>query len=90
LASLGLGEGEAITLASSFQPPAPILRDDRRARGIAREFGLVVIGSGGLLGLTKEAGFIPAVQPILSELRAAGLFISDPAVREILDVAGEE
>ncbi|MBA2597353.1 MAG: DUF3368 domain-containing protein [Chloroflexia bacterium] len=50
----------------------------------------MVIGSGGLLGLAKEAGFIPAVQPILSELRAAGLFISDPAVREILDVAGEE
>lgn len=89
LAALDPGEREAIALASSLQLAIPILVDDRRARRMARDIGLVVIGSGGILGLAKKAGLITSVRPILFDLISVGLFLSEAAVRELLEVAGE-
>jgi uncharacterized protein len=89
LSTLHPGEREAIALASSLRPGTPIILDDRRARRLAQDVGLVVIGSGGILGLAKRAGLITSVRPTLSELVSAGLFLSDAAVRELLEVAGE-
>jgi predicted nucleic acid-binding protein len=89
LSTLHPGEREAIALASSLRPGTPIILDDRRARRLAQDVGLVVIGSGGILGLAKRAGLITSVRPTLFELVSAGLFLSDAAVRELLEVAGE-
>ena len=88
-ATLDSGEAEALSLASSWEPAIPILLDDERARRIARDVGLFVIGSAGILGRAKEAGFIPTVRPILSELRYAGLFLSEAAAGELLAIVGE-
>jgi predicted nucleic acid-binding protein len=89
LAVLDLGEAEAITLAARLGPTATIVLDDRRGRRLACDFGLVVIGSAGLLGRAKEVGLIPFVQPILLELRSAGLFLGDASMRDLLDNSGE-
>jgi predicted nucleic acid-binding protein len=83
------GETEAIALASAFEPPIPIVIDDNRARRVAKNAGLVVIGSGGLLALAKRAGLISTVRPILDELRSEGLFLADATAREILAASGE-
>jgi uncharacterized protein len=88
-AGLDPGEAEALTLVASLDVDTPILLDDQQARRVARASGLYVIGSGGILGRAKEAGHIPAVSPSLSDLRAAGLFLSERAVRELLDSADE-
>ena len=89
IAALDPGEAEAIALASSMQPRMEILLDDYRARQVARTLGLSVVGSGGALLLAKDAGLIAAVQPMLFDLRAAGLYLGDRALRELLTLAGE-
>ena len=89
-AGLDPGEAEALTLVTSLDVDTPILLDDQQARRIARTSGLYVIGSGGILGRAKESGIIPSVSPILSELRAAGLFLSERAVEELLELADEQ
>ena len=89
LATLHPGEAEAIALASSLGPAIPLLLDDRRARRVALQAGLDVIGCGGALVLAKKDGHIPSVRPILSDLIAAGLYLGEAARREILDFAGE-
>jgi predicted nucleic acid-binding protein len=63
LSVLHSGEREAIALASSLRPGVgvPIILDDRRARQLARDVGLVVVGSGGILGLAKKAGLITSI-----------------------------
>ena len=89
LANLDPGEAEAIALASSFRPEVQILLDDRRARRVARNLGLKVVGSAGVLGLAKDVGLISAVRPVLFDLRSAGLFLSEGTVRELLRISGE-
>jgi uncharacterized protein len=89
-AALDPGEAEALTLVASFGVETPILLDDLQARRAAHASGLYVIGSGGILGRAEEAALITSVRPLLFELRAAGLFLSNRAVDELLDTAGEK
>lgn len=89
IAALDPGDAEAIALASSMQPSMEILLDDYRARQVARTLGLNVVGRGGALLLAKDAGLIAAVRPMLFALRAAGLYLGNRALRELLALAGE-
>ena len=89
IAALHPGEAEAIALASSMQPRVRVLLDDSRARQVARALGLHVVGSGGVSLLAKDAGLIDLIGPVLSDIQAAGLYLSDRAVRELLDLANE-
>lgn len=82
-------------IAQEMSVPATLILDDAAGRRLAREFGLSVLGSAGLLVQAKEQGVIPSVRPILDDLRAAGLFLSDAlyhrlltGVREAPDEAG--
>lgn len=87
--SLDIGEAEAIALALDLGGKVTVLLDDRAARRTARSRRLRVLGSGGVLGLAKELGLIPAVRPHLDRLKAAGLYLSDTAYAEILAQSGE-
>lgn len=90
VAALDQGEAEVLHLALSIKDDGVIVRlEDLRARRVARDLGLVVTGSGGLLGRAKEAGLIPAARPLLEELRAAGLFLGEAAMRDLLRTVGE-
>lgn len=86
---LDRGEAEAITLSVALSLDGPVILDDRRARRIALDLGLRVVGSAGLLNLAKQVGVTPTVRPLLDELRAAGLYLSDAAADRFLDAAGE-
>jgi predicted nucleic acid-binding protein len=70
---LGAGEAEAIALASELGGATPVLLDDRKGRRIARELGLSVVGTAGMLLAAKHSALIPLVRPLLDELRTAGL-----------------
>ena len=84
---LGTGEWEAIMLALELS--CPVLLDDKLARAHARHAGVAVIGTGGLPVAAKAEALIPAVGPLLEELRLAGYRFSEELVTRILELAGE-
>jgi predicted nucleic acid-binding protein len=89
-AALDRGEAEVLALASSLEATTPILLDDERARRVAQDEGLFVIGSAGILARAKEAGLIPSIRHPLAELQAAGLYLGDAPMQKLLDLAGEQ
>lgn len=89
LVGLDAGEAEAIAIAMPIQPRIPIILDDRIARRAASRMGLAVTGSAGVLVQAKSLGVIAIVRPILQELRAAGLYLSDSAATTALELANE-
>jgi len=84
---LGAGEREAIALAA--QTGTPLLIDDRLARTVARQLGVKVTGTAGILVEIKRAGLLPAVRPILEEIRRRGYYLSDALIDTAARLAGE-
>jgi uncharacterized protein len=86
---LDVGEAEAIALAKELAADL-LLMDERRGRDIAAHFGLRVIGLLGVLIEAKQRGNIPAVKPILDDLRTkAGFWVSQQLYVRVLQAAGE-
>ena len=81
------GEAEAIALASELVHT--IVLDDSQARAAARNLGLKVIGTIGILLRAKRGGVIPAVRPVIEELELNGFYLSDALREEALRLAGE-
>ena len=73
---IDLGECGAIVLAQEIGAERIII-DDRVARQVAIAKGLPVVGTVGVLRVAKAQGIIPAVKPILDDLRSHGTRISD-------------
>ena len=66
-----------------------VLVDDRPARKLARELGLDVIGTVGVLLAAKRHGLLPVVRPELDKLLKASFFLSPQLVDAIIRDAGE-
>ena len=84
---LDVGEQEAIALA--YEQKAPIVIDDRLGRAAARRLGLSVTGVAGVLVRAKETGLVPAVRPLLDEMRQRGYWLSDEILNVATALAGE-
>ncbi len=84
---LGRGESAAIALALAIN--AAILVDEKHGRRVARHLSLKIVGTGGLLIALKGAGLVPAVQPILLQLKTAGYWMSEALTSAILERCGE-
>ena len=87
LAALDRGEAAAIPLAERLQ--ATLLADDARARQIARQRGLAVVGTLGILLLAKHKGLISTILPILDGMERQGMFVSARLREAVLRAAGE-
>jgi predicted nucleic acid-binding protein len=87
-AGLDLGESEAIVLASELSAGLLIL-DESHARAVARQRGLPVTGTLGVLIAAKNAGMIAAIKPLLGQLSAAGFYIGPQIIAHALQLAGE-
>jgi len=84
IATLRLDVGEQYAIALAYERKASlVIIDERLGRAAARQLGLTVTGMAGVLVRAKEAGLIPAVRPLLEEIRQGGYWLSD----EILDIA---
>ena len=85
-----LGRGESDVVAHALNAPhcRPLL-DDAEAKACALALGLKPLGTGGLLILAKKAALLTSVRVVLDDLRAEGLWISEPVRRTILLLAGE-
>jgi uncharacterized protein len=85
---LGDGESEALALARQ-QPTDVILLDETRAVRCAREIGLPVLRTVGLLLQAKVQGHLESVQPALDQLRMAGFRLSESVYQAALRHANE-
>jgi predicted nucleic acid-binding protein len=86
---LDAGEAEAIACALELKATL-LLMDERRGREIAQRMGLPVLGLLGVLLLAQRRGLVPALRPLLDDLRnKAGFWISDALYRRVLLETGE-
>jgi hypothetical protein len=86
---LGAGEAEAIVLAQEL-PADLLILDERHAREKARRLGIKFTGVCGLLVEAKGRGLLPAIKPVLHDLRNIAGFHIGPALQaEVLRLAGE-
>lgn len=85
--SLDPGEAEAIALAEALG--ATLLVDERKGRRVARERGVRVRGTVGVLLLASDRGLIEAVRPELDALAAAGFHVGEALYADALRLAGE-
>ena len=67
----GRGETEALGLALEIKA-ALIILDDRPARCLAVGLGIPVVGTMGILLRATQAGFVPAVRPLVERLLNLG------------------
>lgn len=87
LPSLGAGERSAIEIATARR--LGVLMDDRPGRLAAKQAGVPVLGTGGLLLLAKQRGVVDRIEPLLSGLRRQGYHLSSALVADLLRRAGE-
>lgn len=83
------GEAECLALAMEH-PGSLLLLDDLAARELAAANDLIFTGTLGCLANARRLGLIPAVGPVLHDLRTKARFwISDRLAEQILRDSGE-
>ena len=85
---LGRGEAEVLALGSGEIAPLLII-DDALARRIARLQALKFTGTAGVLLKAKKEGHIAEIKTIIAQLKAAGFYLHETLVAEILKLAKE-
>jgi len=85
---LDLGEITAIALALSL-PKSTLIIDEAAGRRVAKELGIQVTGTLGILLKAKKQGIIPAVRPLIRKLQAVNFRMGVPLITAILSEAGE-
>ena len=85
----GLDSGECCAIGCALDLDAVLLVDDRAARRHAESLGLQVLGTLGVLVLSKRRGLIPEVKAIAQAMRDGGHHISHAALEAALLAAGE-
>ena len=84
--NLGRGESEVIALAAETDTRAII--DDLRARKVAKDLGIKVVGTIGILLKAESDGLIPSAYEKVKELRGKGFHVSDKLLEEIATIRG--
>jgi len=84
---LDAGEQQAIALA--YVEKTVLVIDERLGRIVARQLGLTLSGSTGVLIEAKRRGFIPAVVPLLYAIRHHGYWLSDSLISLAAELTGE-
>jgi predicted nucleic acid-binding protein len=87
--TLGPGESDAIALGLE-NPSRVILLDDQLARQVAKDAGLDVWGTLRLLLEAKLQGIVDQIAPLVDQLAASGMWLSDDIRARILRLAGED
>ena len=86
---LSVDPGEASAIALAAEMNCRILLDDRKARIAAKQLGLAITGTLGLLLKAKAAGKLGTVLPLIDALDQAGFHLSPELRTEALRIAGE-
>jgi predicted nucleic acid-binding protein len=84
---LGDGEAAAISLAAALGHG--VLIDDKHGRAVAATLNLRVIGTVGVLLIARRRELIPALKPLLEELKVSGYYLSAELIQGALRRVGE-
>lgn len=82
------GEAEALALAAKNRDSC-LLVDDSKGRTLAQLNHIRCMGTLGLLVRARRAELVPALKPLLIDLRAAGWFIHPVLIQDALRSVGE-
>jgi len=86
---LGRGESQVIAVARA-RGAGLVLIDELLARRVAGQvYSLRVKGSAGILVQAKKAGMIPAVRPLLGEMKKHGYYLSARLIERACSEASE-
>jgi len=89
--SLLLNMGESEAMALYFEKKADfLLIDEKKGRKVAAYNKINVVGSLGILLMSKQKGLIPLVNPLLNRLQQSYIRISDELYSKTLELAGEK
>lgn len=66
-----------------------LLIDDRRGRRVAKINRIKTVSSLGVLLQAKRAGLIPCVAPLIDQIAAGSIFMSESLIQTVLELAGE-
>jgi predicted nucleic acid-binding protein len=83
------GEASSIALAACYENSLLII-DDLKGRKIAKETGLDVTGSLGVIIAAKEKGYITSVRPVLKKILKTNFRISNALLEKVLKYSGED
>ncbi len=82
------GEAEVFALAAEHNARL-VLLDENKGRKKAKEIGLTVKGTVGVLLEAKEEGLIDVIKPLLIQLRDNRIHLSESLISKALRQAGE-
>jgi predicted nucleic acid-binding protein len=82
------GEASAIALALE-QKDCLLIIDELKGRRLARQLGLTITGTLGVLAEAKRAGHIPLLKPVLDKVKQTDFRLSEQLEAAVLSLAGE-
>lgn len=82
------GEATSIALASEFEESLLII-DEIKGRKAAKEMGIPVTGSLGVLVTAKKKGHVRAVKQFIERIRKTNFRISEELIKRVLDKTNE-
>ena len=83
------GEATSISLATEFKGSLLII-DESKGRKVAKEFGIAISGSLGVLVTAKNRGVIDSVKPIIEKITQTNFRLSDKLIKKVLQHFSEE
>lgn len=85
---LDSGEASAIAMAAEH-PDSLLIIDETKGRKAAKELGISVTGSLGVLITAKEKGHLQAIKPVLEKIRQTNFRISQELIELVLERVNE-
>lgn len=87
--ALRLDRGESAAILTAQQLTAHVLVDEARGRAVARNLGIKVVGTLGVLIAAKQRSFIPELAPLLAQMKQNGYYLAATLVEDALRRVGE-
>jgi predicted nucleic acid-binding protein len=86
---LDTGEATSIALALELSD-ALLIIDESKGRRVAKELGIQITGSLGIIIAAKEKGIIQSVKPTINKIKETNFRLSDDLLNRILRLANEK
>lgn len=88
--NISLDRGEASSIALAIErKDCRLIIDEQKGRRIARQLGITITGTLGVLAEAKQSGLISVLKPVLDKIKQTDFRLSERLIVEILKQVGE-